>query len=109
MSAAAAAGGKSEATQEKVAALEARMSGIIDAKLHAKIGQPPPLPPHPVARPAPAARPVGVPDLSLAAAPSSQRSMGGMSNRSAGGGGGLDFLDRLARAESQPATPTSQQ
>ena len=85
----------------RLAGMEAKLNTQLEAKLFQKLhsGQ-------------------HVPELGLGrdrdpSSQLSQLSRGGSSahstGRSAGsGGGGLDFLDRLARAESQPGTPTSQ-
>ena len=98
----------------KLAALERGLGSALETHLFHKLNGPPPYAgsaPASGARPAPL---VLVPELGLARGqPPSRASTSANSTERTGrsraeGAGGLDFLERLAHIESQPATPTAQ-
>ena len=96
-------GGKGAHAKQLIAAVDAKVSSQVEktlfSKLPSSVGAPPPNP-HMMVRPNP------VPPLIGATAGGSRG--GSRPNSSGRSGAGLDFLEALARAESQPPTPTSQ-
>ena len=96
-------GGKGAHAKQLIVAVGAKVSSQVEktlfSKLPSSVGAPPPNP-HMMVRPNP------VPPLIGATAGGSRG--GSRPNSSGRSGAGLDFLEALARAESQPPTPTSQ-
>ena len=89
--------------KHRVAAIEAKVNSALveQSKLFHKPHQPPYGAGDEGGKPAPLAL---VPELSALSRAGSNAPSANSSGRSAGSG--VDFLDRLARAESQPVTPT---